>query len=290
MTRYRAFGLTIASAIELLGVPPDAASPDITMASAPVPLPSVDWFEIWPAERAAPRVRGARVPGGYVVKYDGSSAFHVSSAGDAIIVDPADCDPGMLRHRLLDQVLPLALSLRCAVLHASVVSAGGLGHAFIGPAGAGKSSLARAWADSGSTVIADDAAVVRREGETFIVVPSYPGVRVPRADGRKERITSDVAFDTRPAPLAAIYAVDTGAADRVSATPMTPRDAAIVVLGQLFRLEQQDRARLRQELHVASALVGSVPVFHLAFPRDGNPRAVVTEVMRHARRSMAAHP
>ena len=281
MTRYHAFGMTIASAIGLPDLPPGGASPPgITISTGPIDASAADWFEIWPAERTAPRVRGARAAGGYLVAYDGSSMFELSSSGDSIRVEPAGCDAAVLRHRLLDQVLPLALSLRGAVLHASVVSIRHGAWAFIGPGGAGKSSLARACARIGWTVVADDAAAVGRDGKRFIVEPSYPGLRLPRPDGGKERLIPDVPFDLRPVPLAAVYAVDANAADCVRETPLPARDAAVAVLGQLFRLEQRDRAQLERELSFASALVAAVPVFHLAVPRDGNPRAVIAELIR----------
>jgi hypothetical protein len=278
MPRYRAFGRTIASTFALHDLPAGCGDPVLTVSARLIAPRRAEWFEIWPEEGTSPGVRGARLERGYCIEYEASSRFEISAAGDAIHVDPGGCPPSLLQHRLLDQVIPLALSLEHVVLHASVAAIGQAACAFIGPAGAGKSSLALACADAGWRVLADDAIVIT---PSFTAVPSYPGVRVLRENRRKERIACGRCFDDREVPLATVAVIDADPAPAIAATLLSPRSAAVAVLGQMFRLEQHDRGRLERELSRASALAAAVPAVRLAFPRDGNARAVVAELGRH---------
>jgi hypothetical protein len=76
---------------------------------------------------------------------------------------------------LLGPVLGLVLRLRGVMcLHASAVEIAGRAVAFVGDAGAGKSTTAAALARLGQGVISDDIVAVIERGHEFCVMPAYP--------------------------------------------------------------------------------------------------------------------
>jgi len=85
-----------------------------------------------------------------------------------------------LRHLALDQALPLVLGHEgFTVLHASacVTPAGTV--AFLGPTGAGKSTIAAALGATGFPLMADDAVLLTQQGNAdLIAVPAYAGSRL----------------------------------------------------------------------------------------------------------------
>src|SRR5215213_5406611 len=80
---------------------------------------------------------------------------------------------------LLGPVLGFVLRLRGVLaLHASVVAVGDRAVALAGPAGAGKSTAAAAFARAGHPVLADDVAALDPDGDGFGARPAYPRLRL----------------------------------------------------------------------------------------------------------------
>lgn len=80
---------------------------------------------------------------------------------------------------LLGPVMGFVLLLRGLVcLHASAIVVDGVAMALVGPAGAGKSTTAAAFAARGFGVLAEDVVTLDDRGDSFFVRPAYPCIRL----------------------------------------------------------------------------------------------------------------
>lgn len=282
-------------------------APDLVFSRGRIPEPEGQWFEIWPVPDGRAWVRGIKVPSGYVVRYEDRADFLVDPERGSIICDDdtdSGCPDEMMRHFLLDQVVPLMLSLDASVLHASSVIIDGAMAAFIGPGGAGKSTLAVALGRRGHPVGSDDGLLLAsRDGEIF-GIPAYPGARlcadsanvVATVDrttnasiSAKVRVRDGLPFFRGAAPLARIYVIDPRPSSNVAFHPLTPREAVMALVEQAYRLALDDRAALVRQFDDLADAALRVGAWRLSFPRalDGW-RALSTAVAEHVHPASAA--
>jgi hypothetical protein len=234
-----------------------------------------------------------KIEGGYLLRYLGLADFIVDRSGHelrCIRVEPGTL-PQTLRHLLLDQVLPLVLNLLGRdVLHATAVETPGGVCAFIGPAGAGKSTLAASFAAAGYTTFCDDCLVLRRNGG-IVCIPGYPGVRLwsdslavlgDRAGKlgdvahytAKRRIVSKTSrFTNSPRPLIAIYRIirptdRNPALTTARVEPLTGRKAFMELVSSAFVLDVTEPATLLRHFRCIEQLVSQVPIARLMLPDD----------------------
>src|SRR5689334_1946659 len=127
---------------------------------------------------------------------------------------------------LLGPVMGFVLLLRGLVcLHASAIVVDGEAIALVGPAGAGKSTTAAAFAARGFSVLAEDVVTLDDRGERFLVRPAYPCIRLwpasaatlfgsrsalPPLTSNWDKCYLDLTkesarFETEPRELAAIF-------------------------------------------------------------------------------------
>jgi hypothetical protein len=130
---------------------------------------------------------------------------------------------------LLGPVIGFLLRLRgVTCLHASAVAVDEQAIALAGCPGAGKSTLAAAFARSGFSVIADDMVALQEEGGNFLAHPGYPRVNLwpdsvrtlfgpektlpritPTWDKRYMALDHDgIGFAAKALPLGAVYLLD----------------------------------------------------------------------------------
>lgn len=264
--------------------------------------PARGWFTIWDRPDGLPWVRAAPTSVGYHVQYCNCADFSLDFGRGVIAGEAIDCDDDMFRHFLVDQVVPLMLSVDHVVLHASAVSVDGRLAAFVGPGGAGKSTTALALSHLGHAIAADDGLLVlmQRDGE-ILGVPAYAGLRLwPDSEtalagglpgsGRqyahgKQRFRDGLSFvgDGR---LTHLYLLAPGDVPSVSFEPLSPRDAAIAMIRQSFRLALDDRAALARQLDMVARAAPELSAWQVAFPRtfDG-ALAFATRLVQHARGS-----
>ncbi len=191
---------------------------------------------------------------------------------------------------LLGPVLGILLRLRgVSCLHASAVALGERAVAFLGDAGAGKSTTAAAFAKRSHPVLSDDIVALVDLGDGFLVQPGYPCIRLwsdsvnflfgsPNAlplltptwdkhflDLRDE----NYRFQQEPLPLGAIYVLDSEAryGPASSANAIAPpleaisaADRLLTLIANTFANRFLDRAMRAQEFEILSRLVRSVPV------------------------------
>jgi len=183
---------------------------------------------------------------------------------------------------LLGPVLGLLLRLRGVVcLHASAVAFGDRSVAFVGSAGAGKSTTAAAFAREGYGIISDDIVALTEQTNAFQVLPAYPHLclwpeavhalygsekALPRIipDWEKCRLmlgNREARFENRPLPLGAIYILGerrTDAAPLVEA--IRPLAALLSLVADTYANKILDQDMRAHEFEFLCRLVTTVPV------------------------------
>jgi hypothetical protein len=287
---YRFCGETIVSHLDLPLLPPaDSHEPACTIEGSLPRTCGADvarWFHHWRIGRQRPWLSFARLDDGYLLRFPDLADFLVSGDGARIRACPSRALPDdTLRHLLLDQVLPLALSRRGRVLlHASAVHVPGLGAlAFAGPTGRGKSTLAAALAARGGRILSDDCLAIDSHAGGWQVLPAYPGLRlwpdaasrqVPRGTPhrpvahytRKRRVDGGaLRFHPRPSPLRALFLLSGRGAAGPPATITRCRASArlIGLVKYAYVLDIEDREYLARAFSVLASVVTSIPVLRL---------------------------
>ncbi len=295
---YYVCGLVIASDAPLPEVPPTAnADPDVRVRHVfsrdGFPSPS-RWFMNWHLPDGQLWLSCAKVVGGYLVRFHELADFFVDTHGGEILCCPEPgIPPHTIRHLLLDQLLPLVISLKGReALHASAVLTREGVVAFTGPAGVGKSTTAASFLRAGCPLVSDDCLVLLDQEGSIAAVPAYPGLRLcddvmTRLFGAqvarstvthytdKCRVPIEAegeAFCTTREPLNRIYVI-AGPAEADGRTgvvieSLAPRDGLMVLIRAAFRLDITNRTMLRRQLGFLARIVETVPVRRLHFPRD----------------------
>jgi hypothetical protein len=249
-----------------------------------------------------------KIEDGYLLRYLGFADFIVTEGGRTLRCAYVErgTSAQTLRHLLLDQALPLVLNLLgCDVLHATAVATHRGICAFIGPAGAGKSTLAASIATAGYATFCDDCLVIRRNG-SIACLPGYPGVRLwndslaalgiqPTKVGRvadytsKYRIVSErPGLPTSVSPLITIYSVCRQASGEQSLSAacierLAGREAFMQLVSSAFVLDVTDPSTLLRHFRFVEELVTHVPISRLLLPNDftslpGTCRAILSEL------------
>lgn len=181
----------------------------------------------WIDDDGEPGWRMWTVDGGryYRLRYADGTDFLIEGSGRAVWGEwPAPLTIEDTATYLLGPVLRFVLARRGVLcLHASAVVIGGRAVALVGPAGAGKSTTAAAFASRGVPVLSDDLVALTPHGSEFLVQPGYRLVRLwsdvsdavggapgglplltPNWDKRFLALTGSI-FASEPVALAAIY-------------------------------------------------------------------------------------
>lgn len=187
MTDYIAFGLRLRAAVPLPGLVecPRAGDPDVELVFG-VPswhdAPRVRAFTSEPNDAGEPTVVVWSLPSAnaLVLEYAEGMRFHLASDASRVWADwksPLTLADTMTF--VVGPVLGYALRRRgLLALHASSVRIGARAVAFVGPGGAGKSTLATACAQAGHSLVTDDILVVREESTSWRTVPAPDQVRL----------------------------------------------------------------------------------------------------------------
>lgn len=303
MAVYSIYGRRLQSDMPLPELALARGTSDLVFTRGSIPEPAGTWFEIWPAPEGRAWVRGIRVTSGYVIRYEDRADFLVDPERRTITCDhdtDSGCPDEMMSHFLVDQVVPLMLSLDAPVLHASSVVISGAMAAFIGPGGAGKSTLAVALGRLGHAVASDDGLLLAREDGEILGIPAYAGARLcadsasvvggQRATSpAKIRVRDGLPFCSGAAPLARIYVVDPRPSADIAFHALTRREAVMALVEQAYRLALDDRDALVRQFDDLAGAALRIGVWRLSFPRalDGW-RALSSAVAAHFHPASAA--
>ena len=184
---------------------------------------------------------------------------------------------------LLGPVMGFVLLLRGLVcLHASALVVNGKAIALIGPAGAGKSTTAAAFAARGFSILAEDVVTLDDRVDGFFVRPAYPCIRLwpasaanlfgscsalppltPNWDKRYLDLTQQSGrFETEPRPLAAIFLL-AERRDDVRAPfvePMERAEALLSLVANTYATKLMDKQMRAREFELLSRLLAQVPL------------------------------
>ena len=198
---------------------------------------------------------------------------------------------------LYGPILGLVLRLRGALaFHASAVQIGTGAIGFVGPRGAGKSTLAAALAAAGCPVVTDDVLHVRPQENRWIVEP-FPAMLKLWPDGARLALGDStdlpaiaegwdkralvpggrVAGATGPLPLLALACLGSSG-DAPSIAPLPAAAALIQLAGNSSACHLLDRDSRAVEFRALSMLVQRVPCATLTPPED--PRQYPSFVRR----------
>lgn len=295
---YRIFGLLLESDVPLpelrraRGVSPDL----VVRLRRPARVPHAwTWIDRWNSQDGAPWLLIGRREEGYLLRFPRLADFIVPADGGAIACRPRGRPPARtVRHLLLDQVVPLALSARGHVLlHASAVSVRGGALLFAGPSGSGKSTLAFALSNKRCRLLSDDVVRLQVRDGRVLATPAYPGARLwpdvldaVRAGTRgrqlahyspKRRVVSRQTIAGRSLPIARIYVLEHARA--IEVRRVSARAALVELLRQVYRLDVTDAARERRHFETLAAACSAVSVRTLAYPRDFHALEEVASVV-----------
>ena len=284
MFQYRAHGCTIESTAPIPDLSPAkfTASPDLRIIFGAAPIrddePGERWFE-------SPVLLASRfASGGFRLEYRDGPVFTIDQHANTIwAADPATSSFADICSYLLGPVIGIMLRLRGVLcLHASAVTIDGRGFAFVGFAGAGKSTMAAAFAGAGYKVLSDDTLTVRPEGASWIAAPGYPRLRlwsdavsalaIPVAAGDDaRRVHVDIAvsncFATEPVPVAAVYFIDfADGADRPCVEPVPAAEALAELSANTFASRVLTRDQRAAEFTALADLLRAVPARRLTRP------------------------
>ena len=240
-----------------------------------------------------PMLRISRVePGGYVrLVYEDGTQFWVDRKQENVWATWSTESPlENTAAYLLGPVLGVVLRLRGIIcLHASAVCIKDRAIALVGPAGAGKSTTAAAFAREGYGVISDDIVALKNRGDNFLVMPAYPHLRLwpdsvemlygsPEAlprfmPGGEKRLldleSQGAHFESRPVPLGAIYVLGDRRRDPAPyAEPIRPQNALLLLVADTYANKILDRELRAREFAVLGQLVTKVPIRRI-YPREG---------------------
>lgn len=253
-----------------------------------------DWLMVH--ERAGePFVSVGRVAGGYLVRSHGLADFFVAEDGSAVRVAPLEeVDRREVEDAFEQQVLPGIHQLAgCPAVHASAVACDEGIVCFTGPSQAGKSTLAALLSRDGADtlrrwkLVSDDHLPLIVAGEHVLACPSSNWVRLREAsvDGIREsgtwrggKVAVDRPHEAEPKRLLRVYVLG-APADQVTVAPISKRDGALTIAGQLFRLDHTSPLLLASELDFVEAVSARVPTRSLRYPRDFGAGAVDEAIM-----------
>jgi hypothetical protein len=184
---------------------------------------------------------------------------------------------------LLGPVLGLLLRLRgITCLHASAVAFDRRAVAFVGDAGAGKSTTAAAFARRGCAVLSDDVVAITEHDGAFHVLPAYPYLSLwpdsvkmlygpdktlptfsANWDKRVLSLGEDrLRFEERSLPLGAIFLLGEGSSS--SAAPFletpTPQESLLALVANSYATGMLDKDMRAQEFALLGRILAQVPV------------------------------
>lgn len=297
------YGLRLAANIVLPGLSPSFNSElrdiqiwlkDWTTFPSTFPELLEDFYPTFHDADVQPRLRVGVLPGEqhFGFQYADGTRFAVDRRGCKVWADwPENYTLEDACTYLVGPVMGFVLRLRGAVcLHASAVAVGGSAIAVVGLPGAGKSTVAAAFACAGFPVLSDDVVALADKGSRFLVQPGYPRVNLwPdsvralfRSENALPRITptwdkryltlgqNGYDFASSPLPLEAVYILENR--DETLTAPIIEevpgKEAFMALVANTYANYLLDQDMRRTEFDVLGRLVSSVPVRRVRPPAE----------------------
>lgn len=199
-----------------------------------------------------------------------TASFLLEPAAGRVVVDSEVDDDELREHRIVSSAVCTLLSMRGdLVLHASAIEAGGRAVLFCGPTQRGKSTLARAFGESGRRLLGEDGIAIELGDGEHVAFPGARGVRVRGRDGNK-RTRTDLLPDPgsgepEPCPMGAVVSLGERGA-RLTVERMEPVRALATLTPNL--VHSGSRAAIGAAFANLATLLGSTPAFAVSLPDD----------------------
>ena len=184
---------------------------------------------------------------------------------------------------LLGPIMGFVMLLRGVVcLHASAVAIVSDAIALLGPAGAGKSTTAAAFAERGFSVLAEDVVTLDDRGDRFMVRPGYPCIRLwpsavralygtesqlPRLTPNWDKCYLDLTgrpeqFQQQPLPLAGIYLLGERRddCDAPFVEPLDRAEGLMSLVANTYATKLMDKEMRAREFELLTRVLGSIPL------------------------------
>ncbi|HEX8646039.1 MAG TPA: hypothetical protein VF715_04010 [Thermoleophilaceae bacterium] len=305
----RAFGLDIDLSFEAPGLPELTGAPGERRTRADLVAPEeidAGWPETG-VERMLEERFGSAEPeraidahptAGFRLYAEHFGLARLSPSGDRILCSPPDVEPWNWQRFLVGRILPWAAVLRgLEAFHASAVAVGGRAFAFVGPTGAGKTSLAIQLVARGARFLTDDVLALERGGGGLV---AHPGAAIASVRPSEREAIPAATWDglgaelghsgktylalerAEAAPLGAVYFLRAGSASGPAIEPVERPDPRML-LASTFVLGVRTPERLRNQLDVCAALVRDVPLFWLGIDPAAGSRRLAEAVDAHMR-------
>ncbi|MGB6523710.1 MAG: hypothetical protein WBE87_02220 [Candidatus Acidiferrales bacterium] len=234
-------------------------------------------YKIWKGNR----------DGDFRIRYTCGVSFFVDAATKSISIQcPVVIPLEQVAMLLLGPVLGIVLRLRgVTCLHASGIAMGKHAIAFVGDAGAGKSTTAALFARQGHAVLSDDLVTLFERNNEFDVLPAYPYLNLwpesvemvygsagdpgsvpPKWGKRQIRLDDcDSKFHHEAMPLRAIYllADRSGAPDAPKVERVSPQDALIALVSNTYGNKLLDTQMRAEEFRVLGRILATLPIRRL---------------------------
>lgn len=280
MQYYRAFGLTIASELNLkpLQILNDKADVDVSISLGQVNQTGLENpTDIKPLCQQAENEHWFFVPD--------IARFYITN-GNSIIVEPFEnSDMQSVKLYLLGTCLGIIFHQRdLLVIHGNAVRFGDKAVIFAGKSGNGKSTLAAAFHQKGFDILADDLAVIDKQGLCY---PSYPQLKLWQNTANKLGINTDelhrirlqvnkyamplkTGFYDKPLPVAGLYILQTHKQKNIEFIPANGFEKFKPLKNQTYRKGQLEGLGLKpQHLRACTQLANIIFVTHLTRPIEG---------------------
>lgn len=261
-----------------------------------IPLPGEELVYVSPytEESGEPSLRIWGTPGGSLLRlsYCDGTQFWVDRTGKTLWACWSDAlSLENTLSYLLGPVLGLLLRLRGVVcLHASAVAFGDYSIAFVGAAGAGKSTTAAAFAREGHAVLSDDVVALAERDGVFHVLPAYPHVSLwpesvtmlygsevalphfTKGWDKRRLALGDAGnqFERRSLPLGAIYLLGPRQAEAPGVKDISPQAAFLDLVTNTYATNTLDREKRGEEFAGLGRLFSKVPVRQVCPSSDPN--------------------
>lgn len=298
MQAYQIFNRVLKSVIELpeLGKPVqpfegDTISFDLCASSF---CADINWYHDWVDEQGRKQFSAGRDQACFYLRFPGVANFRLEPAMQRIECHcPQQVEPALLRHLLLDQVLPRLLSLcHCSVIHASAFELDGEIVALGGPSGAGKSTLAGAFAEQGFSLLTDDCLLLEPGRQRVEGVVSYAGLRLwpdshaqlGHASEAGEALSEALGEHTdkrrivwnpgteRAGKVRALFILESPEAgmgdEAVSVEALTGAGAVMALLQNSFRMDFSANEEVAAIARMATLVDSGLALYRLTCPHD----------------------
>jgi hypothetical protein len=292
---FSLYGLGVVTDLPIPGVPNapiDSVDLRLHMGKLPGWLPQLDrdQIEAWHTSNykdtsGNSQLRVFRISDGkyFWYRYSDKTEFLIDQdAANIWAAWPGDLTLEDTATYLLGPVMGFVLLLRgCVSLHASAIVIDEHAVALAGPAGAGKSTTAAAFAEMGYRVLAEDVVTLDDRGDSFLIQPAYPCIRLwpasvevlygpndlprltPNWDKRYLDLTQDgYDFQAHPLPLSGIYLLGERSDDKDAPLirEMTQAEALMSLIANTYATNLMDRQMRAREFELLSRMLKTVPV------------------------------